>query len=256
MKKYQPRFFIPNNPLAPRISPEVAKEIGLNESLILLQLEYWMSTEGEERDGYLWTRKTVREIQDTFVFWGVATVSRTLGSLSRAGYIVLGDFDEGPGKGGSWIRFNLEKIAALESVRLFQDGTTVVPNNRDFVPDRNNRPYIEDQDIYTGVDKKRSSTIAARSNGAKLSPLGRKGRSAAPAPQPFPRGFQVDPAALAQVKRTCPDIDIDLTITSWKGKRISSGAVSVDWSADFVGYASTCQANHNARQKEREERFG
>ena len=129
-KKYQARFFLPNNPLAPRIAPEVAKEIGLNESLVLLQLEYWITTDGEYReDGFWWLRKTVREIQQTFVFWGTGTVSRTLTSLATSGYIVYGDFDDGPGKGATWIRFNMERIATIKTIRLSQDGTTVVPKN-------------------------------------------------------------------------------------------------------------------------------
>lgn len=118
-RKYQQnRIFTPNNPLSPRICPELAQEIGLNESILLLQYEFWMATEGEERQGFLWLRKTVREVRGVFKFWGVATIDRVIQSLLAKGYMVAGDFDEGPGKGGRWMRFDFERLSNLKSIKV------------------------------------------------------------------------------------------------------------------------------------------
>lgn len=116
-KKFQAnRIFTLNNPLAPRISPELAKEIGLNESILLLQLEFWIVSEGVERDGFVWLRRTVRQIQDVFEFWGVATIERAIGSLLRKGYLVAAQFDPGSGKSARWLRFDFERLATLSSI--------------------------------------------------------------------------------------------------------------------------------------------
>lgn len=119
-RKYQPnRLFIPNNPLSPRISPELALEIGLNESVVLLQMEFWLATEGQEHAGHIWARKPEREIQRTFPFWGVATVHRILDTLTKKKWLVRDDkLDDGPGRGAGWYRFNMEALATLKSVRV------------------------------------------------------------------------------------------------------------------------------------------
>jgi hypothetical protein len=118
-RKYQQhRIFTPNNPLSPRICPELAKEIGLNESILLLQYEFWMVTEGEERSGFFWLRKTVREVREVFKFWGVATIDRIIQKLLSKGYMIAGDFDEGPGKGGRWMRFDFERLSTLKSIKV------------------------------------------------------------------------------------------------------------------------------------------
>lgn len=112
------KFFLPNNPLAPQLCPELAKEIGLNESVLLLQLEFWMRTEGVERDGHLWLRKTVREIQKDFCFWSTGTVSNIILKLTEEGYMVEGSYDESPGKNGRWLAFDFEYLSKLKSIRV------------------------------------------------------------------------------------------------------------------------------------------
>lgn len=119
-RKYQAnRLFTPNNPLSPRICPELAVEIGLNESIVLLQMEFWLATEGKEHGGHLWVRKPEREIQRTFPFWGVATVHRTIETLVKKTFVVKNEnLDDGPGKGAGWFRFNESALHSLRSVKV------------------------------------------------------------------------------------------------------------------------------------------
>lgn len=154
MAKYKhQRLFTLNNPYSPRLCPELAKEIGLNESIMLLQLEFWLATQGEEReDGYLWLRKTIREIQQEFTYWGTGTIGRILETLISEGFIVAASLDEGPGRSGRWMRFNFERLSTLQSIRvLSHSGKTVFPNIDDSVPDGDIRPYIglKDKDTHT-----------------------------------------------------------------------------------------------------------
>lgn len=118
-KKYQHnRIFTLNNPLSPRICPELATEIGLNESILLLQYEFWLATESEERDGYTWIRRTVREVRQDFCFWSTGTVNNIIQSLVKTGYLIEGKYDVGPGKNGRWLRFDFERLATLKSIQV------------------------------------------------------------------------------------------------------------------------------------------
>jgi hypothetical protein len=249
MKRYQPRFFVPNNPLAPRIAPEVAKEIGLNESLVLLQLEFWMTIEGEERDDYWWVRKTVREIQSTFIFWGTGTVSRTLTSLTNQGFIVYGNYDEGPGKGASWIRFDLDKIDTIKSIRLFQDGTTVVPKNDDSVPTRNNRPYKKDKEhTRENTFNPERSAIVAKRGGVSIP---RDSNAKTPEEFIFPEQIEATPELLEFAARHGYEGD-DLrdNIESMRIKRLRDNVKyhsNDELALDIQYWIKTCANNRDKR---------
>lgn len=127
----QNRLFTQNNPLSPRICPELASEIGLNESIMLLQYEFWIATEGEERDGHLWVRKTVREIKAVFSFWGTSTINRMIQKLTDSGYVVAGKYDEADAKNGRWLRFDFDVLATLKSIKVIcaNTGQTICAKN-------------------------------------------------------------------------------------------------------------------------------
>ncbi len=167
----QAGVFIRNNPAAPQLCPELAKEIGLNESILLLQLEYWLTRQGEVRDdGHVWVRKPVREIQETFSFWSVGTINTIVDALCRKGYAVAAGLDQSRGRSGRWLRLDLGKLATLKSIRVCSDSEqSMFRNPADLVQDSNNRPYIDLKNkIYTAnADKsppgykqpKRSKTL-------------------------------------------------------------------------------------------------
>lgn len=141
-KHKQPRLFLPNNPLAPQLCPDLAEEIGLNESVLLLQWEFWMRTDGIERDGYLWLQRSVREIKQTFVFWGIGTIHRTIKSLESKGYLVSAESDDQTGQSAPLFRFDFDRLTQLKTIKVvFQDGTGGVPDCSKSVPTRNTSPY-------------------------------------------------------------------------------------------------------------------
>lgn len=71
------------------INPQLAERIGLNESIVLQQLKYWLNeTEsGLDHDGHRWVYNTVDQWQKQFPFWSVDTVKRALKSLQLQGII-------------------------------------------------------------------------------------------------------------------------------------------------------------------------
>ena len=127
MKK---RIFTLNEPNAPRINPALAKEIGLNESLILLQIEFWISISNNERDGKRWTYQSVRDMQEkSFSFWSISTINRAVNKLIDEGYIIEGNFNKKKYDKTRWFALNFETLNELESISINGDDTGVFHND-------------------------------------------------------------------------------------------------------------------------------
>ena len=124
------RIFTLNEPNAPRINPALAKEIGLNESLILLQIEFWISISNNERDGKRWTYQSVRDMQEkSFSFWSISTINRAVNKLIDEGYIIEGNFNKMKYDKTRWFALNFETLNELESISINGDDTGVFHND-------------------------------------------------------------------------------------------------------------------------------
>ncbi len=67
-----------------QVLPTLAKEIGLNEAIVLQQLHYWtLHTKDPER----WIYNTIEEWQKQFPFWSPDTIKRTWKSLADSGMV-------------------------------------------------------------------------------------------------------------------------------------------------------------------------
>src|SRR5689334_4793009 len=95
------RLFVANGLITVRLVPELAMEIGLHESLILLQVDYLLATRGApQKDdprgkGTRWIRISTRDMQEKFFpFWSVATIDRTISDMGERGLLEIGNFNE------------------------------------------------------------------------------------------------------------------------------------------------------------------
>ncbi len=85
------RLYVANGLITIRLVPELAVEIGLPESAVLLQTDYLLSIKGEVLDdtGIRWVRQSIRDMQSKFFpFWSTATIGRTLSDLVERGYLI------------------------------------------------------------------------------------------------------------------------------------------------------------------------
>lgn len=64
------------------VNPLLAKEIGLNEAIVLQQMHYWQQKMGKE------IYNTYQDWQKQFPWWSTATIRRTVSSLEARGLIV------------------------------------------------------------------------------------------------------------------------------------------------------------------------
>ncbi len=82
------KFLINEPPL--QVLPSLAKEIGLNEAIVLQQLHYWLGHAKVEHDGKMWIYKSYDKWQEQdFPFWSVDTIKRTVSNLKKQNLILV-----------------------------------------------------------------------------------------------------------------------------------------------------------------------
>ncbi len=125
------RLFLLNDPHALRISPDLAAEIGLNESIVLLQIEYLVSISGPEyeRDGHRWTRRSLAELkEDHFPWWDTATISRAIKSLEARRLVLVGSYNRAGFDRTRWLAIDPVGVARLRSVAILQNAKCISAN--------------------------------------------------------------------------------------------------------------------------------
>lgn len=133
--KLKPAIFTPNDQTAPRVCPELACEIGLNESMVLLQLEFWIRLSGKkQKDGRFWIYESLTDFHEIFSFWSPATINRIVHSLQEKKLIHVGNFNKLKFDRTRWFALNGEEIKKLESVRIvtgwaFADDSSISQND-------------------------------------------------------------------------------------------------------------------------------
>ena len=113
------------------ILPKLAAEIGLNESLVLRQIIFWIKNSNNLRDGEYWTFQSLRGMKKkAFDFWGVNTINRAVKKLEAHGLIkVTDEYNARKGDKTRWFTLIPEGIAKLSSVeiRAITDEVKAVP---------------------------------------------------------------------------------------------------------------------------------
>lgn len=80
------KWLVDDDPLF--VLPTVAVKLGLNESIFLQQLHYWLGKSTHTYDGYAWVYNTYEGWQKQFPFWSESTIRRTIVRLEKKGIVV------------------------------------------------------------------------------------------------------------------------------------------------------------------------
>ena len=130
------RIFSLNEPNAPRLNPALAIENGLNESILFLQVEYWLAVSNNEREGRRWTYQSLADMKaKAFPFWSTSTIWRAVESLKKQNLITVSNFNEKKFDKTCWFAINFEEAAQLKSVSVVRSTSeTRVPQNEIRVP--------------------------------------------------------------------------------------------------------------------------
>jgi DNA-binding Lrp family transcriptional regulator len=142
------------------IIPELAAEIGLNESILLRQLAHWIKTTNNLRDGQWWTYQTLSGMQkEAFPYWSIATISRTAKKLEEAGYIQrTAVYNKRRNDTTFWYALNVEKLSTLKSI------TVVLQNEKGIVTDsvtalQDEKPVLQNENPLVLDDLQNATTL-------------------------------------------------------------------------------------------------
>lgn len=96
----------------------LARELGLNEALILQQIHYWIEinkkTGKNFYEGRYWTYNSIRSwSENDFDYMSFDTVKRTFTKLEKQGYLITGNFNKDPRDKTKWYTIDEEKLEIL-----------------------------------------------------------------------------------------------------------------------------------------------
>ena len=177
-KRKKTKLLVRNRPDAPELCPELAVEIGLAQSILLLQCEFWIANPklGKVVDGRKWLYKSMRDIQKTFPFWALGTIHNLLHSLVDKNLLLSrNDLNQKNGDATAWYAINEEGVKKLKSVHWVnveveddesdgdsEDELTVQKTNE--VSSKNERVAQKTNDITIDYSETTTETINQSAN--------------------------------------------------------------------------------------------
>lgn len=98
----------------------LAREIGLNEALVLQQINYWIEINKKSGKNYFegkyWTYNSLKEWHEReFDYMSYDTVKRTFAKLEKEGYLLTGNFNRSKMDKTKWYTINEEKLEELSN---------------------------------------------------------------------------------------------------------------------------------------------
>lgn len=108
------KFLITESPLT--FQPTLATVVGLNEAIVLQQVQYWISNPkgGVIIDGQKWVYNSYKEWQETnFPFWSEKTVERAFLGLERLGILISAQLSESKWDKTKYYRIDYVKLDDL-----------------------------------------------------------------------------------------------------------------------------------------------
>lgn len=113
-----------------QVLPSLAKEIGLNEAIVVQQIHYWLIRSEHEHDGKKWIYNSYESWREQFPFWSVRTIRRIIAGLKESGIIKIGNYNKLKIDRTLWYTIDYNKIPCGNAV---QANRTSCPNQKDGV---------------------------------------------------------------------------------------------------------------------------
>ncbi|ENK9554144.1 conserved phage C-terminal domain-containing protein [Listeria monocytogenes] len=108
-----------------QVLPTLAREIGLNEAIVLQQIHYWLNKKQNLHDGRYWTYRSIQKWQEeNFSFWSLNTVKRTFTSLREKKLLLTANYNKKKFDKTVWYSIDYDALEAM-SQRLAQNEPTI-----------------------------------------------------------------------------------------------------------------------------------
>jgi hypothetical protein len=93
------------------VFPSLAKAIGLNQALVLQQLQFWLHASGHEKEGRRWVFNTYDQWQKEFPWWTTRTIQSLILRLEQRGFVLsTAKFNAHPMDKTKWYSINHEAL--------------------------------------------------------------------------------------------------------------------------------------------------
>ncbi|GCD83698.1 hypothetical protein PTHTG4_27620 [Parageobacillus thermoglucosidasius] len=143
------RLLLDDEPLV--ILPSLAVAIGLNESIVVQQLHYWLEKSEHVHDGYKWVYNTYEDWREQFPFWSESTIRRIITKLEKIGIIVAANLNRSKIDKTKWYRIDYEKLAELtQETPSDQDEQTTVQDDVSTV--QNDQTTVQNEQSTDEID--------------------------------------------------------------------------------------------------------
>ena len=137
------RIVVMNDPQAMRINKELAQEIGFQESVVFLQMEYLIAhsdtvIEGPDGVARRWKRMPLKDLRARhFPWWSEATLLRCLNRLEERSLILVGEHNELGYDRTQWYAVDETGVRELASVAIFQNEKSRLQDDGQQISERN-----------------------------------------------------------------------------------------------------------------------
>lgn len=109
--------------------PKLATLIGLNESIVLQQVHYWLKSKEQRKqdyiDGRYWVYNTYEQWQEQFPFWSIRTLKRIFTTLENSGLLLSANHNKIGFDKTKWYSINYDALNAVSA--SCQNVTMIVP---------------------------------------------------------------------------------------------------------------------------------
>ena len=158
---YLMNYLINEPPLV--LLPSLATAIGLNEALMLQQIQYWLSRSDKEIDGRYWIYNTYEAWIEQFPFWSKPTIVRTIMNLEKTGVVLTANYNKAKFDKTKWYTIDYDRLREIiettdvinMSKRCYQNDKTMLSNCIDGTNQNDNtytRYYTDTTTDTTQID--------------------------------------------------------------------------------------------------------
>lgn len=123
------KFLFDEHPLV--IQPKLAECVGLNEAIILQQMNYWLKKSEKYFDGHVWIYNTYKTWNEQFPFFSLSTIRRTISNLEKENIIITGNYNKAGFDKTKWYTINNDVLTAKINSACVQDEQTSCSNRTD-----------------------------------------------------------------------------------------------------------------------------
>src|SRR5699024_3943236 len=145
-----------------QVLPTLAKEIGLNEAIVLQQMHYWLNMSKHNYDDKKWIYNSYTKWVLQFPFWSESTVKRAIGRLEKKNLLYIGNYNKAGFDKTKWYSINYEELNKRVTQQSGQNDPTIGSKWTDDEFNLNRTIPVTTTKTTTKTTKKTNSTSRSK----------------------------------------------------------------------------------------------